>query len=109
MKSQTIELIETFKTKGFEVYAPANLTTYFWLVKGDNIGYCQIDRLEGIVFSTVHKPNRQSGTGFRVNSAEHAVSVNVPHWALYLSGSVKKYKNVNEFLAAQKWCNPVKY
>lgn len=48
---------------GLAVYYPENPTAYFWFSDGINIGYVQIER-QGFSFSTVHLPNKQSGTGF---------------------------------------------
>ena len=106
---QTIDTIGVFKAAGFDVYAPEKLTSYFWLVRGDAIGYCQVDKYGCMSFSTVHKANTTSGTGFGVDTAESAVDCFAPVWAYTLHHSVKKYKSIEEFLTVQSWCNPVKY
>jgi len=94
----TEELIRQAKREGFTVYAPEKLTTYFYIVKGDRIGYCQHDRIGGPMFSTVHRANKYNGTGYQVESMEQTL-IHRPRWAPP-SESVTKYKNAADFLAS---------
>lgn len=90
------QLIEKAKEQGFEVYAPKDLSSYFYFSKDDKIGYCQFNEYRGASFSTVHKANSTSGTGYKVDSFEQAL-INRPHWAS--SGDpVVKYSSLEEFL-----------
>lgn len=55
---------------GLEVYAPfrnGREPTYAFFTDGKNIGYIQAD-FGGFRLTTVHVPNRQSGTGYSVMS-----------------------------------------
>ena len=92
----TEELIQQAKREGFTVYAPEKLTTYFYIVKDDKIGYCQHDHLTGPKFSTVHKPCTQAGTGYEAASMTRALDYR-PGWASN-DAPVIKYKNAADFL-----------
>lgn len=89
------ELINEAKRQGFDVYGPETLTSYFYVTKDDKIGYCQFDRITGAAFATVHKPNRYTGTGYRVDNFEQSIMHRAP-WAS--SGeSIVKYASLDEF------------
>ena len=89
------ELINQAKEKGFSVYAPEKLTSYFYFTTGEKIGYCQFDNMRGVRFCTVHKPSRENGTGFAVDSFEAALGVS-PFWAGNI-GSIVKFNSWDEF------------
>jgi hypothetical protein len=91
------KLIDEAKNQGFTVYAPENLTTYFWFSESDRLGYAQIDRLRGATFSTVHKPCKHAGTGYKADTMAEALS-HRPGWAVN-DGSVIKYSSPAEFIA----------
>lgn len=101
------ELINTAKSNGFEVYAPENITSYFYLVKDNKIGYCENNNLIGPKYSTVHKPNISSGTGFKVDNMQDTL-IHSPFWAGGLSHSVIKYKSVDDFIN-KHWQKLIKY
>jgi len=94
--------IEELKKAGFKVYAPEELTMYCNFVKGDSIGYVECDDF-GFNFSTVHKPNRYTGTGFSIYKNIGSPTVKMaqdcfviaPHWEN--SSSVKKYENWEDY------------
>ena len=89
-------LIAAAKEQGFAVFAPESLGTYFYFSKDNKVGYCQLDRMTGVSFSTVHKANRTLGTGYKVESFDQALQ-NRPNWAS--SGDpVVKYASLDEFL-----------
>ena len=94
----TEELIQQAKREGFTVYAPEKLTTYFYIVKGDRIGYCQHDRIDGARFTTVHKPCKHAGTGYEAKTMVEAIS-HRPKWASN-DAPVTKYKTTADFLAS---------
>ena len=94
----TEELMQEAKRQGFTVYAPENLTTYFYITKGGQIGYCQHDRITGPKFSTVHKPCKHAGTGYEAANMNEAIS-HRPCWASS-DEPVTKYKNTADFLAS---------
>ena len=87
-------MIQQAKSKGYKVFSPQKLTSYFWFVRGDKIGYCQFSTMEGSTFRTVHKPSTVNGTGFRASSFEEALGL-APNWAD--CREVETYKNWNEF------------
>lgn len=92
-------MIEKAKAKGHKVFSPQKLTSYFWFVDGNRIGYCQFSTLEGATFTTVHRPSQGNGTGFRASSFEEALGL-APNWAD--SRTVQKYKNWEDF-AKNHW------
>jgi hypothetical protein len=91
------ELIQEAKRQGFTVYAPKNLTSYFWFTDGDRIGCAQADRLTGPSFSTVHKPCKHAGTGYKTESMNRALE-RLPSWAVN-DAPVIKYRDPAEFIA----------
>lgn len=94
----TEELIQQAKREGFTVYAPEKLTTYFYIVKDEKIGYCQHDRISGPKYSTVHKACKHAGTGYEAKNMAEAIS-HRPTWAND-DAPVTKYKNAADFLAS---------
>ncbi len=95
------QMIEQAKAAGFTVYGPEKLTSYFYITDGQRVGYCQADRLRGPTFSTVHKANRQNGTGYHADSMTEALQ-HKPAWAANDGLPAPKYKDAADFLA-QHW------
>jgi hypothetical protein len=95
---------------GFKVYVhePKELIKWLYFEKNNNIGYVQKNYFGGLDFSSVHKPNTETGTGFQIHTEiinaniNHALDcfVNYPFWCVSLreKKSVIKYKDINEFL-----------
>jgi hypothetical protein len=54
----------------------------------------------------VHKPNRESGTGFKVDNMQDTL-IHSPSWAGGLSKSVIKYKSIADFIG-KHWQKLVK-
>lgn len=101
-------LIDALKSKGFQVFGPEKLTTYVWFTDGVRIGYAQCDRFEGVKYSTVHKANKQTGTGFKAQDIKASME-NYPHWASRSDvKSVVKYRDFGEF-KSKHWCPLVQY
>lgn len=101
-------LIEEIKAAGLDVYGPERLTSYVYFTDDVRIGYAQVDHMAGAGFSTVHKPNRQTGTGFSAESIEEALSF-APGWATSSDRlRVNKFKDFSEF-AAKHWQPLVQY
>lgn len=100
--------IELIKSLGFSVYMRDLKDSYCYYTDGVSIGYAQWSRL-AVSVSSVHKPNRTSGTGFRVEDditaqgLRAALTLHTPHWAVHDQSSVKKYKNWDEFQNANTW------
>jgi len=106
-QSALLELIDA----GFDIYIPDGLRTttkitFAYFVLDNSIGYLQFDRMSGIHFSTVHKPNRTTGTGFivadEITSHFHEYALksfcHAPFWASSADrNSVVKFKNWKEY------------
>ena len=101
------EFIEDAKQLGFAVYAPKEITSYFYFSKNDKIGYAQINRITEISFSTVHKANITSGTGFAAGSFSEALEF-CPYYFREYYNSVIKYKSLDDFLN-NHWQKLVQY
>lgn len=101
-------IIDKIKSEGFEVYGPKDLTSYVYFTDGTRIGYAQWNRLEGETYATVHKANRETGTGFRADSMGQALCF-APSWAWSSQlGSVVKFKDFDTFSRAH-WQPLVQY
>lgn len=86
---------------------------YFHFTDGKEIGYCQQERMGGLTFSTVHKPNGQCGTGYRITDDPGFYEVPhidqakkaflfAPSWARPSEiRAIVKYKNWDEFAAVR--------
>ena len=86
-----------------------------WLIfsKNKNIGYVSLNDnvFRGFSFSTKHKPNRTTGTGFQIHTEifkptiQHALDTFIlcPAWASSQKSreSVNKYKNIEEYLKGE--------
>ena len=106
-KMTIFEFIDYAKSQGFEVYAPEKLTSYFYITKENKIGYCENNNLIGPKYSTVHKPNKESGTGFVVDNMQDTL-IDSPQWAGNLSNTVIKYKSIDDFIV-KHWQKLIKY
>lgn len=90
-------LINSLKKKGYEVYGPEDLSTYIYFTDGKRIGYAQYDTWRGVSYTTVHIPNRYTGTGFGAQDAQAALGF-APHWASQSDrDSVMKYRDFEHF------------
>jgi len=91
------EIIDSIKSQGFQVYAPEKLTTYCYFTDGIRIGYAEFDRLEGAKYSTVHKANSYTGTGFKAENIHEALS-HAPDWVSANEKAASfKYKDFADF------------
>lgn len=97
---------------GFDVYMRDPKDTYCYYTDGTQIGYVQEGRFEGYAISTVHVPNRQTGTGFRM--VDHAPEITpvglqagfaqYPSWARAdQRSSVVKWRDIEHFLNSDSW------
>ena len=105
----TPEAIAAINAAGFDVYMRKPSDTYALFTDGMRIGYIQHERFRGYSLSTVHKPNRETGTGFKAveglsesdltaEKLEKAFA-HAPSWAPPKQHeSVKKYKDMTEYL-----------
>lgn len=105
------DIIKQAKAKGLRVFVPVKTTLndpicYCYFTDGKNVGYGQAPKGEGISFSTVHVPNRQTGTGYKVDSMEEALGF-CPSWASNSDkASVIKFPSWESF--AKKHWQPLK-
>jgi len=99
---------------GFTIVIPEKPSywNYLHFVKNDKIGYCQLSYNKcGISFSTVHKGNRNCGTGFGLDDSHTGITnptiedaerafINYPNWAKKQDReAVEKYKNLDDYLS----------
>jgi hypothetical protein len=96
-------VIEMLKETGLQVWMRKLTDEYCYCTDGINICYVQWSDLRTTV-STVHIPNRQTGTGFQYSDTitpDHvrkAMMTIAPGWASSKDrASVKKYKDWNDF------------
>jgi len=96
----------------FKILVPEKPTSYMNFEKDNKIGYCQLSYNKyGISFSTVHKGNRNCGTGFglddsytgienpTIKDAERAF-IDYPNWAKKSDiAFVVKYKDLDDYLS----------
>ena len=101
------------KGNGFNIYVSESTNSlaqsYFHFELNNQIGYVQIDEsiyTNRLRFTSVHKPNKLTGTGFGLQDAYEGIEnptiedakeafIFSPRWAK----SVIKYKNIEEFQA----------
>lgn len=107
------KLIDLLSRHGFKIYAPIERretakTTYLFFVKDNKIGYVQDNRYGGLSFSTRHKLNSRTGTGFQVGdgltkgllaAAEECFAI-APQWAGSKDRqSVVKYDSWEDYIS----------
>jgi len=96
---------------GFTIIAPKEGCTYFHFSKDGKIGYVQQNYYGGYTFSTVHKPCRECGTGFRfsdtdfddltLENAINCANCVAPNWARQSDrNAVRKYESLDIFIHA---------
>lgn len=93
---ELLNAIRQLQGAGYRVYVSAPSTSfpvasYCYFTKDDKIGYMQYNNFDGLTFTTVHKPCRQCGTGFRITdreynlpllqAAEFTINCIAPNWA----------------------------
>jgi len=105
MNRETIAKVQSF---GFSVYMRKPTDSYLFFTDGKNIGYLQDgDFGGGFSFSTVHKPNTTTGTGYQIGrnvddfteADLKSCFVTAPEWAWPRDRpSVVKYRDIGEFI-----------
>ena len=109
-RRQFFEFIDRLNAMGFDVYSKPSLskahrTTYGYYTDGTRIAYFQVGEWGGIDISTVHVPNKNSGTGFRMydgitprDSDILSGFAHSPSWAMQRDrDSVKKFKDFEDY------------
>ena len=103
-----LDVANSIKDMGYDVWvAKDEGWTYGYIVKHHHIGYFELG-LGGYDFATVHKPNAECGTGFRVAESVETITEKIvdrtfadaPFWGNNYAerGSVKKYRDFDEYL-----------
>lgn len=100
------DLINDLKARGYAVWGPQELTTYLWFTDGARVGYAQHTLTHGVQYYTVHKPNRQTGTGFQADTPQQALMVIPPGFSGELV--TQKYASFEAF-RKQHWQELVQY
>lgn len=104
---------EQIKACGFRVFTRNGGATYAYFTDGKRFGYIQQERSGGYCCSTVHIPNRITGTGYRLDGFSAITRENLlpalafaPHWASGRDvGSIKKHATLASFLKEHSWGN----
>jgi len=87
--------------------------TWFYYTDGTNVGYAEFSRRDSASLSSVHKPSRRVGTGFKITGRwEHidenlmriAMTMHAPGWASDSDRrAVVKWRDWNEFKNSSPW------
>jgi hypothetical protein len=103
------ELAGQLLDHGYRVFVPGEpyWQTYLFYSDGIRIAYAQQTRYDGVTFTTVHRPNRECGTGFQspvygtwLENAARALH-ELPHYAAAYRSSISRYRDLEEFLASR--------
>jgi hypothetical protein len=105
------DIIDKVAAAGFDVWMRDPKDTWMIFTDGKNLGYLQFDRMAGYTISTVHMPNKTSGTGFQI---ERHVSdfdratlarafIHCPDWFRRDAESVLKYRGIEDYRAANNF------
>ena len=79
-----LDVAKFIKDMGYDVYiAKDEGWTYGYIVKHHHIGYFELG-LGGYDFATVHKPNAECGTGFRVAESVGTITEKIVDRALQM-------------------------
>lgn len=114
---QLTAFCEVLKENGFDVLRPLNpeYNTWIKIHKDGNFGSICCSNYSGFDFNTVHKPCRECGTGYVIETETDITIENAkktlifaPNWATSKDiKAIKKYKDINDFLSSthNKWAN----
>ena len=114
------ETLDAIAKLGFAVYQPADgHKTYLFYTDGTRIGYLQKGDFGGLSISTVHIPNRTTGTGFQVTDDAAPALVltrselergflHAPEWAgTAAREATRKWPDMAAFLKGRGSINPL--
>ena len=100
--------IDFMKSKGYRVYMRNRADSYAIFEKAGRLGYVQTERAGGYRLSSVHKPNKDTGTGFAIRelpvdltaaNLEQASNMVAPHWAR----RPEKFAGIDEYRAHSRF------
>ncbi|REC60504.1 hypothetical protein DRF65_20800 [Chryseobacterium pennae] len=111
------KVLQELMKNGFTLIIPEptktfRKTNYAYFSDGDKIAYLQQEsKYREISISSVHKPSKEVGTGFRLSDeyslemAKQALVIICPTWAINSRNHVIKYENLKEFMKSgtQSW------
>lgn len=111
------DIIQQVLSLGFRVYMRNRSDRYFYFTRSDGtgVGYLQLSSLCGVEMSTVHRPNRTTGTGhmlgvvrqITVGALEQAFAF-APPWATQKEReSIVKYKDIEEYNKVERGLPPL--
>ena len=96
--------VALFKAAGFQVWMRKANDSHCLVTDGKRIAYVQWSNYSNPGVSTVHKPNKTTGTGFRISDeitiplVSLAMAMIAPSWADSRDiASVRKYRDWTEF------------
>ncbi len=109
------EYVKLLLNNGFRVFVydskENEKISYIIIEKNNKIGYIQLNDFGGFQFSTKHKPNKTTGTGYALNYNEslnptienaEKTFINYPDWAKKKDiSSIEKYKSIDEYLNSE--------
>ncbi len=98
------EIYALIQSLGFDVYLPtARNATWCYYTDGKRIGYAQWGHFDCST-SSVHMPNRQTGTGFKIGedvtpaTLRDAIACHAPNWASSADrAATRKYDDFAHF------------
>jgi len=111
MTHEARKVINQVQAAGFKAYMRNPEDTWAIMVDGDRLGYIQWDRQGYAKISTMHQPNRTTGTGFALDDIPRLdrenlakAFIHAPAWAnSWDRESVKKWRNLDQFMAASSF------
>lgn len=92
-------IIADIKSKGYHVYGPEELTSYVFYTDGAKVAYAQYSLCDGEKYSSVHKPNSLTGSGYQADSIQGALNLVAYTTTGKERDSVVKYKDFETFRA----------
>lgn len=118
LPQELAEYAKLLLSNGFRLMVSTSVDRPTWIhfEKGGKVGYCSFEKWRGFNFSTIHKPSKEVGTGYRILSGietpttAHAEKTLVERaeWAHRKDAKyVKKYASLDEYADKNAWCSPV--
>ena len=112
-ESLRTEILRAIIDAGFTPYMRDRTHSFAFFTDGINIGCLEENRMDGLSIRTVHKANRSSGTGFGIAQGLMLADLTpetlkrafakLPDWHCRDESSVRKYRDMAEFLAYDSW------
>lgn len=101
---------ELLLANGFQLIVSKTRSTvkpsYFHFAKDNKIGYVQYGSFGFFTFSTVHKPCRECGTGYRIGKESETLTIDLAYSALVFAPS---WANSKDLQAIRKYASAYDY